>query len=154
MKRKLFYCGIAAMMLGFVACNQSANNAENTENADSTEMVAEQPAEAPAPAFDKTGAYAGTLPCADCSGLETTVELMSDMTYKATQDAKGKKDGHSEAAGNFTWDASSGIITLEGADALSFRKLLVEGDNVVVVGDDGAKATENADKYVLAKKQG
>ena len=148
MKRKLFYCGIAAMMLGFVACNQSANNAENTENADSTEMVAEQPAEAPAPAFDKTGAYAGTLPCADCSGLETTVELMSDMTYKATQDAKGKKDGHSEAAGNFTWDASSGIITLEGADALSFRKLLVEGDNVVVVGDDGAKAAENADKYV------
>ena len=153
MKKKLLYCGIAALTLGFVSCNQNAKNAENAENADSA-MVAEQPAEAPAPAFDKVGAYAGPLPCADCSGLETTVELMGDMTYKVTQDAKGKKDGgHSEAAGSFTWDPASGIITLENADALSFRKLLIEGDNVVVVGDDGAKAAENADKYVLTKKQ-
>ena len=153
MKKKLFYFGIAALTLGFVACNQNANNAENAEQADSTKVMAEQPAAAPAPAFDKVGAYAGTLPCADCGGLETTVELMGDMTYKVTQDAKGKKDGgHSEAAGSFTFDASTGIITLEGADALSFRKLLVEGDNVVVVGDDGAKAAENADKYVLTKK--
>ena len=81
MKKKLLYCGIAALTLGFVSCNQNAKNAENAENADSA-MVAEQPAEAPAPAFDKVGAYAGTLPCADCSGLETTVELMGDMTYK------------------------------------------------------------------------
>jgi copper homeostasis protein (lipoprotein) len=34
------------------------------------------------PAITRTAAYAGTLPCADCSGIETTVVLHPDGSYR------------------------------------------------------------------------
>ena len=37
-----------------------------------------------------SGIYKGVLPCADCAGIETTLQLNSDGTYDLTQNYSGK----------------------------------------------------------------
>ena len=39
------------------------------------------------------GTYEGTLPCADCSGIRTTLKINSDTTYELRSEYLGRKDG-------------------------------------------------------------
>ena len=78
MKKNLFFWGVAALLLGLVSCKSGNKNTEAGEEDQTVETVQ-------APVFDKAGVYYGVLPCADCSGIETTLELMGDQTYKLTQ---------------------------------------------------------------------
>lgn len=144
MKKNLFFWGVAALLFGLVSCKPGNKNTETSENDQMIETVQ-------APAFDKAGIYYGVLPCADCSGIETTLELMSDQTYKLTQVYQEKEDGRFESSGTIMWDAASNIVTLgEGED---MTKWLIEGDKVTMLDKEGNKPVgELADQYVLTKK--
>lgn len=39
---------------------------------------------------ENSGIYSGLLPCADCAGIETTLQLNTDGTYDLTQNYSGK----------------------------------------------------------------
>mgnify|MGYP002283295595 CR=1 FL=1 len=45
------------------------------------------------------GTYEGTLPCADCSGIRTTLKINSDTTYELRSEYLGRKDGVFEESG-------------------------------------------------------
>jgi heat shock protein HslJ/uncharacterized lipoprotein NlpE involved in copper resistance len=63
------------------------------------------------------GMYKGKLPCADCAGIETTLELAEDFSYVLNRKYLGKNDKIAEAKGSFKWNqAGNGIIlsNLEG----------------------------------------
>lgn len=52
--------------------------------------------------------YYGVLPCADCSGIETTLSLESlQNKYILQQNYLGKKDGLFETTGTFTIDSKT-----------------------------------------------
>lgn len=144
MKKNLFFWGVAALLLGLVSCKSGNKNTEAGEEDQTVETVQ-------APVFDKAGVYYGVLPCADCSGIETTLELMGDQTYKLTQVYQEKEDGRFESSGALTWDAENSIITLGQGEEMT--KWLIEGDKVTMLDKEGNRpAGELADQYVLTKR--
>lgn len=48
------------------------------------------------------GIYTGTLPCADCSGLKTTLTLYTNSTYHLSEIYLGKSDKPFEQDGSFS----------------------------------------------------
>lgn len=152
MKKNLLFCGVvAALTLSLASCNSATKGSDNAEATADSVTVEAEPASAASAAFDKAGVYTGVIPCADCSGIETTLELRADGTYSLTEIYKDKKDGRFESSGKFQWDAAASCITVgEGDDMISY---IVEGDHLIMLDRDGQRVTgELADHYVLTKK--
>lgn len=61
--------------------------------------------------LDWAGWYQGLLPCADCLGIETIVQLHADNTYQLSQQHTGKT-GRSSYTGIFSWEANGNKITI------------------------------------------
>lgn len=79
------------------------------------------PAQAPKPVGDTTqvsvdwaGDYSGTLPCADCSGIDTTLKLRENGSYVLTETYIGKGKPF-VTQGKFFWDNAGGQISLDTA---------------------------------------
>ena len=63
--------------------------------------------------LDYLGTYLGVLPCTDCEGIETVIELGPGNSYIKKIKYLGKDDTLViESTGMFTWDASGMVITL------------------------------------------
>lgn len=56
--------------------------------------------------------YSGTLPCADCSGIRTTVALFTDTTYRLSELYEGKSKVAEISMGR--WEHTGGTLTLSG----------------------------------------
>jgi heat shock protein HslJ len=54
------------------------------------------------------------LPCADCEGIETTLELGQDQRYVLRKRYLGRSEDVLEQSGAFSWDRAGGTITLAG----------------------------------------
>jgi len=93
------------------------------------------------------GVYRGTLPCADCQGIETVVVLKPDLAFTKLTKYLGKGDEIISKTGRFTWNAQGNTVTLAG-DA----QYLVGEKNLTRLAQDGSRITgANADRYVLNK---
>ena len=152
MKKNLLCCGVAAALtLSLASCNSATKGSDNAEAAADSVAVEAEPVTAASTTFDKAGVYTGIIPCADCGGIETTLELRADGTYSLTEIYKDKKDGRFESSGKFQWDAANACITVgEGEDLISY---IVEGDHLIMLDQDGHRVTgELADHYVLTKQ--
>ncbi len=102
-------------------------------------------------ALDVIGTYTGTLPCADCEGIETEIQLLDGNAYDIKMTYKGKSDKPVEHAGAYSWNDAGNTITLDGQEAPN--KYFV-GENVLFKLDMEGKRIEGnlADKYVLRKQ--
>ena len=103
-------------------------------------------------ALDWNGTYKGTLPCADCAGIDMTITLNQDGTYVLEESYQDKEDGQSKSEGQFTWDANGSIVTLTNEDA---PNQYFVGENVLMKLDmNGEKVTGDlAPLYNLTKQQ-
>lgn len=104
-------------------------------------------------ALDWNGVYKGTLPCADCQGIETTLTLNADKTYNLLSTYLGKGDGKPvESKGSFEW-MNGNVIKLN--DPRGAPQLVMISENKVLMLDrSGQKVTgQLADKYILVKVQ-
>ncbi len=144
--------GLLSVLLAFtlMSCtNQSKKQADETTPINET-VVDSHTSEI---ALDWAGVYEGTMPCADCEGIETTIELKDDHTYVAHYNYLGKSDGDNMFTneGTFTWDILGSTITLQSENETSQYKV---GENqIVLLNSDGEVNTgELADFYVLKKK--
>lgn len=101
--------------------------------------------------LDWPGTYVGTLPCADCAGIQTTLTLNRDQTYTLSTTYEGKDGGPFEQTGAFSWSPDGSTITLDAGDAPLAYKV---GENMLLHLDmDGQTVTgELADRYVLRKQ--
>ncbi|MCU0334040.1 MAG: copper resistance protein NlpE N-terminal domain-containing protein [Chitinophagaceae bacterium] len=104
-------------------------------------------------ALDWNGVYKGTLPCADCQGIETTLTLNADKTYGLLSTYIGKGDGKPvESKGSFEW-INGNVVKLN--DPRGAPQLVMISENKVLMLDrSGQKVTgQLADKYILVKVQ-
>lgn len=103
-------------------------------------------------ALDWNGVYKGTLPCADCAGIDVTLTLNQDGSYVLEQNYQDKEDGKFKSEGHFTWDENGSIVTLTDEDA---PNQYFVGENMLMMLDmNGEKATgELASFYNLTKQQ-
>lgn len=87
-----------------------------------------------------TGTYTGVMPCADCPGIDTTLELNTNNTYKMTSVYQTKDVEPLVETG--TWSKSKGIPTDSNAEVITLTPssaqsqpsyYLVENENTVTM---------------------
>lgn len=97
----------ASMLLALAGCKPQApaeSPAPAAEPAAATQPAPVADAPRPVAAFDAkafAGTFAGTLPCADCPGIDTRVVLAADGTYTITESYQERSAP--ELKGDGTW---------------------------------------------------
>ena len=117
--------------------NSEVQNLQNTHNSQNS--------------LDWTGTYIGVLPCADCAGIETEIELNSDLSYKKITRYLGKSSNSFESEGTFIWDDSgSKVILQDEAQPNSYQVI----ENAIIALDSDQKLIDGDLKsyYKLDKK--
>jgi NlpE N-terminal domain len=103
-------------------------------------------------AIDFAGTYKGIVPCADCEGTETIIELRKDKTYKSTIRYLGKGD-EMPASTSGTWSWKTGnIIQFEGETFGPDQYFVSEGKIIQLDLQGNRVEGALADRYVLAKQ--
>lgn len=95
------------------------------------------------------GMYVGTLPCADCAGIRTTVTFGPDGGVVLTSQYETDEPNSFSEGG--VWSMRDGLITvaLPGGDRY-FR--IRSGDALEMVGADGKSSATMAEAYVLRRE--
>ncbi|MCH6233606.1 copper resistance protein NlpE [Cognataquiflexum rubidum] len=102
--------------------------------------------------LDFLGIYKGVLPCADCEGIETTIELGSGNSYLKKSTYLGKENQSViESSGVFTWNEAGNTITLQDEEV---PNQYFVGENVLFHLDlEGNRITGDLEKnYQLVKQ--
>lgn len=101
-------------------------------------------------ALDWAGTYRGTLPCADCEGIETIVTLLANGRYISRSRYLGRNGNASIDEGTVEWDRQGTVITLSGRERAVYR---VGEGRLTRLALDGSPITSSlAQHYVLAKE--
>lgn len=138
--KKIIYA-IAALSLVFAAC-QSKTVSEETQIVDTIHHSQNS--------LDWAGTYAGTIPCADCEGINVRIILNSDETFELSYQYLGKSEMPYIVSGKFTWSNDGGMIILDNGSVPSRYKV---GENMLIQLDmDGNEITGDlANMYILTK---
>ncbi|QOQ70689.1 copper resistance protein NlpE [Photobacterium damselae] len=103
--------------------------------------------------LDWPGSYTGILPCADCSGIETILDIKADGNYTLDETYQGKKDDHFVSSGVFTWNKAGNTISLKSADGKSDSNYFVGENRLFRLDKEGNRVTGPlADNYSLKKQ--
>lgn len=153
MKKQLVLLS-ATVLLFFAACNDAGKEKKNTTaGTDSTATVNADTAHNAANSLDLDGTYTGTLPCADCEGIKTTLVLNKDTSFTLKEEYLGKKEPMAfNAKGK--WVVHVNTITLQFDKELQDRRVQYKaGENKLWLLDQEGKAITGtlADKYILTK---
>ena len=102
-------------------------------------------------ALDWPGVYSGLVPCADCEGIATTIQLTSDKTYRMTTVYQGKSAEPFVREGSFSWNTLGNIITLSGIENGPGQYLVGENRLFQLDMNGNRIMGELAEKYILEK---
>jgi copper homeostasis protein (lipoprotein) len=152
--------GAAAVVLVLAGCGTPeapADGAPATGNA----PAAAAPAVAPAPAVPAAppaggvglpATFAGSLPCADCEGIDTTLTLEADFRYRLRSRYLGKAPGADTfvEVGRFAIsDAGTRLALHGGSDGPAV--FAIQGKGRLARLDVGGQASNSALNYTLAR---
>ncbi len=104
--------------------------------------------------LDWDGVYSGTLPCADCEGIQTVVTLNKDLTYQIDTKYVGKEGGTFSLKGKFAWETGGNKIVLLDIQEGSGPRHYLVGENKLIQLDlkGNAITGDLASRYVLNKE--
>jgi len=91
--------------------------------------------------------FAGTLPCADCSGIETTVALFPDTTFRLREQSTGKPGDAQVSMGRWTHDGAT--LTLDGLGRT--LRFAVAGEDTLRLLDQGGKPIAGSAPVTLVR---
>ncbi|MCG2460156.1 copper resistance protein NlpE N-terminal domain-containing protein [Flavobacteriaceae bacterium F89] len=103
--------------------------------------------------LDWDGVYVGTLPCADCPGIATEMELNKDQTFSLRETYMERDVAPRVSEGTFSWNKQGSTITLN-SNGKEIASYLVGENTLIRLGMKGKRITGAlADHYNLEKKQ-
>ncbi|WP_027390290.1 copper resistance protein NlpE [Chrysiogenes arsenatis] len=144
LKQILLFCfSIAGILAVNTSCayiaSQQANNTEIIDHHTSQN------------ALDWAGIYAGTLPCADCAGIATTVILQYDNTFELQMIYEGKSTHPFVDRGQIEWDKAGRTIRLIGLNTVPMQFQV--GENILFLLDQEGQRIHGAlaPYYLLPK---
>ena len=133
--------------LGIVACDSNKNDQQTTTTTTTTETTV---VETTTP--DWVGTFVGTLPCADCPGIETTIVLNADNTYSKTSVYK-ERDTKIEENGAVTVDGDKITLTPSATENVGVTMYRSEQGKLIQLNPEGEEIEgPNAANYVLIKQ--
>ncbi len=113
--------------------------------------------ENPAPAsyakvsLDWEGLYVGTLPCADCEGIETKLRINYDNSFELKERYIGKSNRDFTSEGTFRWNNAGNTVILDSFDQP--RSYFVAENYLLHLDTEGNRIEgELAQYYVLTKE--
>ena len=144
-----------------ISCTEAPSSGEETtenpieleENIAESTLNTSNLADNSQTSLDWPGTYSGNLPCQDCAGIETSLELNTNLTFTLKSVYLGKSDQVFEKTGTFVWSKDGGRITLNLAENTGNQYQV--GENILYQLDaNGNKiAGSLASRYTLVKKQ-
>lgn len=118
-----------------------------------------KPATKPAPvhnsqnSLDWAGTYRGTIPCADCPGIQITVILKTDLTYTLKRRYIDRSDSVYVSTGKFEWDKTGNEITFIPASGNQPIRCLVGENTLTQLSNYKEELTDsNVYRYILSKQ--
>lgn len=141
------------LVVVLAACNNKATTppVENEKNKDTVILNQQDTVHNSKNSLDWAGVYEGELPCADCSGIKTTISVNMDGTFKKKEVYNGKK-GSFDTEGVLIWDSTGSIITLPTkTDSVKYK--VGEGKLIALDMDGKIIEGELAKHYILTKIQ-
>lgn len=146
---------LAATVATLSACNQTAPKTENVPDSTITSLPDSSTAGVDTThtsqnSLDWAGTYEGIIPCADCPGIKTSLQLNNDGTFVLHSEYLERKNKFEEK-GAFAWINHGSTIQLQGKDMATQYKV---GENRLIQLDmEGKEITgEHAAAYILTKK--
>ncbi|MDC8774282.1 copper resistance protein NlpE N-terminal domain-containing protein [Roseateles albus] len=134
MQTRWFKLPLTALAVAAIAVFSAC--APLTESAPKAAMP--DPAHSSRNALDWAGTYAGTLPCANCPGLQTRLRLNRDESFELSVQYLERDPEPKVSRGRFSWNANGNAITLD--EQGGGRQLLV-GEGRLAMLATGAAAT-------------
>ena len=102
--------------------------------------------------LDWEGTYRGILPCDNCEGIEVTITLSKDLTFKQTSRYIGGSDEPQQSAGKFSWNKNGNSITLEANGADGTIQYFVGENSLAQLDAQGNKVGgSDAEQHILSK---
>jgi len=135
MKRKAFIlmAVIAILALGSCLSSRGIDNANNAKNSINWE-----------------GVYEGTIPAADCPGINVSMELFKDQSYEMSYVYIDKDPKPFIWKGKFKWDDTGNIIILDTKDGPNYYR--VEKTKLIQLDMKGKPIKGSlADNYMIWK---
>ncbi|HNP53172.1 MAG TPA: copper resistance protein NlpE [Ferruginibacter sp.] len=153
--KRWWIIGISSLCL--FSCATKEENIEPAGFAEDIEQPLTQPVAATSAPADSTasvslaieGIYKGMLPCADCKGLETTLELKPGLTFTLSRNHSGNREPIMQQ-GSYT-DLTGGNIRLEGLKGESGLYLVQQGKAYQLDPQGRIIKGSMAKQYVLRK---
>lgn len=129
----------------FVACNSNKNGVTSTDGADNAGTL-----QSPVATAEH---YSGTIPCADCEGIDVSIQLNSDSTFIINTLYKGSR---ADSLNNKykligLWRLYGDTLNLTDANGVH-TKYIKTDTALIQLGNDGKLITGHlASMYVLHK---
>jgi len=140
------------VVLSFVllSCQQAGNEAAQA----SPETSVPDAAHTSMNALDWSGTYTGTVPCADCEGIVTTLTIDRSNAYTLTLRYQGKSDEVYTKEGVFGWETDGNRIRMQGVDGAPLRFLV--GENQLFQLDEKGERISGGleERYILRRAMG
>lgn len=147
---KGLYLLAVATAIVLAACNGKKNEPYSVEKEKGTTVAKVKTTERKAAGF--YGTYKGTLPCADCGGIKTTLKINDDTTYELKSEYLGEKGGVFEESGVYRI-VSGNVIELitPSSGEKTYYKIL---DGALAMSDSTGNTVkgELAEHYILKKQ--
>ncbi|MBV9963674.1 MAG: copper resistance protein NlpE N-terminal domain-containing protein [Parafilimonas sp.] len=137
-------CIISFVVL-IISCNSDSSPIAANDSAFKTEV--------PRTPVIKAENYVGTLPCADCEGIDVTLQLKNDSSYIMNSVYKGSKvdSSNNHFVDNGTWSVSGDTIILSAKG--NSTKYIKSNSTLTQLDGNGKVITGPlADNFVLHKK--
>lgn len=145
---KKMYLFAAVLMMAALSCESRHNKTAGDEINDAVQAVSNTDTEN----SGYYGVYKGTLPCADCGGIKTELQVLSDGTYKLRSEYLGKKDAVFEESGVYNIINGNVIelVTPSSGDKTYYK--ILEG--AVAMSDSAGNTADGvlAKNYILKKQ--
>lgn len=95
--------------------------------------------------------FEGTIPCADCPGIKTKLELdWEDKTFELESVYLETEEGEFKSKGTFEASEDKSFVTLKEANSTEVKVFYITEDAAYLVEKVGDKATK--EEYKLSKK--
>ncbi|WP_051935771.1 copper resistance protein NlpE [Salegentibacter sp. Hel_I_6] len=137
-----------------ISCKDQEKTAESNSLESSDEEINTKPDSAhnSQNSLDWDGVYEGVLPCGDCEGIETSIQLKKNLDYVLSQHYMGRDDteeNNFNETGKFEWNKQGNTVSLGKRKKLYFQ--VSENYLLQVFKDESKVMGDSAVKYRLTK---
>ncbi|PVW14584.1 copper resistance protein NlpE N-terminal domain-containing protein [Marixanthomonas spongiae] len=100
------------------------------------------------------GTYYGTLPCADCPGINYAITFENDSTYSETQFYQDRNVDPLKHSGNFTVSENGTIILTDKEETEGIRQFTLQNDTLQILDVSGKPVMGDlSDMYLLTNNK-